>query len=44
MKKVVLALLCIGFLILDNTLVPFFAINSFYPSILLVFEVYLNIY
>lgn len=37
MKKVVLTLLCIGLLILDNTLVPFFAINSFYPSILLVF-------
>lgn len=37
MKKVILTLLCIGFLILDNTLLPFFAINTFYPSILMVF-------
>lgn len=37
MKKVILTLLCIGFLILDNTLLPFFAINTFYPSILFVF-------
>ena len=37
MKKIVLVLLCVFFMILDDTLMPFFAIRTFYPSMLLVF-------
>jgi rod shape-determining protein MreD len=37
MKKVVLFLLCVLFLILDNTVVPFLAIKGYYPSLLFTF-------
>lgn len=38
MKKIlVLFLLSIGLFILDNALMPFFAIRTFYPSLLLIF-------
>ena len=37
MKKIVLGLLCILFLILDNTLIPFLAIETYYPSLLFAF-------
>ena len=37
MKKTILALICISLMILDNTLVPFFSINTYYTSLLLVF-------
>jgi rod shape-determining protein MreD len=39
MKKIVLGLLCILFLILDNTLMPFLAIETYYPSLLFVFVI-----
>mgnify|MGYP006791379497 FL=1 len=37
MRKTILVLICIGLMILDNTLVPYFDINTYYPSILFVF-------
>ncbi|MCI1945807.1 rod shape-determining protein MreD [Clostridium luticellarii] len=38
MKKIlVLFLLSIGLFILDNALMPFFAVRTFYPSLLLIF-------
>lgn len=37
MRKSILVLICIGLMILDNTLVPYFDINTYYPSILFVF-------
>lgn len=38
MKKVlILILLCVLFFILDNTLIPFFAIRGYFPSLLLTF-------
>lgn len=37
MRKTILVLICIGLMILDNTLVPYFDINTYYPSVLFVF-------
>ncbi|WP_040210713.1 rod shape-determining protein MreD [Clostridium polynesiense] len=39
MRKVILVLLSIVFLIIDNTVMPFFSINTYYPSILMVFAI-----
>lgn len=38
-----LIFLCILFFILDNTLVPFFAIRGYYPSLLLLFIIFYSI-
>lgn len=43
MKRVVLLLLCILFLVLDNTLAPFFSIKGIYPSILFTFIILFSI-
>ncbi len=43
MKRIILALLCILFLIIDNTLLPFLAINTYYPSTLLIFAICFSI-
>lgn len=44
MKKIfMLIFLCILFFILDNTLVPFFAIKGYYPSLLLLFVIFYSI-
>lgn len=44
MKKIfMLIFLCILFFILDNTLVPFFAIRGYYPSLLLLFIIFYSI-
>ncbi|MCM0648961.1 rod shape-determining protein MreD [Clostridium swellfunianum] len=44
MKKLfTLLFICVLFLILDNTLVPFFAVRGFYPSLLTVFVVLYSI-
>ena len=37
MRKTILVLICVGLMILDNTLIPYFDINTYYPSILFVF-------
>jgi rod shape-determining protein MreD len=37
MKRLVLAVVCILLFILDNTIMPFFSINTYYPSILFTF-------
>lgn len=40
MKKIfTLFLLCVFLLVVDNTLVPFFAVRGYYPSLLLVFVI-----
>lgn len=43
MKRVVLLLLCILFLVLDNTLAPFFSIKGVYPSLLFTFIILFSI-
>jgi rod shape-determining protein MreD len=44
MKKIfTLFLLCVLFLVLDNTLVPFFAIRGSYPSLLLIFVIFFSV-
>lgn len=44
MKKILtLFFLCVLFLVLDNTLVPFFAIKGYYPSILLLFSIFYSV-
>ncbi len=44
MKKIfTLFLLCVLFLTLDNTLVPFFAIRGYYPSLLLIFSIFYSV-
>ena len=43
MKRVVLLLLCILFLVLDNTLAPFFSIKGIYPSLLFTFIILFSI-
>jgi rod shape-determining protein MreD len=37
MKKFVLTLLCILFMIIDNSILPFLAVKTYYPSILFTF-------
>lgn len=39
MEKLVIILLSIGLVILDNSLVPFFAIKGAYPSLLFIFAI-----
>ena len=39
MKRVILILICLLLFIIDNTLVPFFAIKGVYPSLLFTFAV-----
>jgi len=44
MKKIfVLTFLCLLFFIMDNTIVPFFAIKGCYPSLLLLFVIFYSI-
>lgn len=43
MKRVVVVLLCVFLLIIDNTLLPFFAVKGFYPSALLIFIIFYSI-
>jgi rod shape-determining protein MreD len=44
MKKLLtLFFICVLFLILDSTLVPFFAIRGYYPSLLLIFVIFYSI-
>lgn len=41
MRKILtVTLLCVLFLILDNTLVPFFSIKGYFPSLLLLFAIF----
>lgn len=37
MKKIFLVFICLVLFIVDNTIVPFFNINTYYPSILFIF-------
>ena len=37
MRKTILVLICIVLMIVDNTLLPYFDINTYYPSLLFVF-------
>ncbi|WP_426348945.1 rod shape-determining protein MreD [Alloiococcus sp. CFN-8] len=37
MRKTILVLICIGLMILDNTIIPHMDINTYYPSLLFVF-------
>jgi rod shape-determining protein MreD len=39
MKKLILILLSVLFIVLDNTLMPFFAIYTYYPSLLFLFAI-----
>lgn len=39
MKKLVLGILCVLFLIIDNTLMPFLAVKTYYPSLLFTFSI-----
>ncbi|SHE66143.1 rod shape-determining protein MreD [Clostridium fallax] len=43
MKRVVLALLCILFLIIDNSIMPFISIKGIYPSLLFTFAICFSI-
>jgi rod shape-determining protein MreD len=43
MKRLVLVLSSVLFLILDNTLLPFFAIKNYYPSLLFLFAVFYSL-
>lgn len=44
MKRIVITvLMCILLFILDNTLVPFFSIKGFYPSLLFIFVIFYSI-
>jgi rod shape-determining protein MreD len=44
MKKILtLFFICVLFFILDNTLVPFFAVRGYFPSLLLVFVIFYSI-
>jgi rod shape-determining protein MreD len=44
MKKIfTLVFLCVLFFVLDNTLIPFFAIRGYYPSLLLIFCLFFSI-
>ena len=44
MKKIfILIFLCVLFFVFDNTLVPFFAIRGYYPSLLLIFCIFYSI-
>jgi rod shape-determining protein MreD len=40
MKRLILVLLSVLFFILDNTLIPFFAVKTYYPSVLFLFAVF----
>lgn len=42
-KMIVLMLLCVLFFVFDNTLVPFFAIKGYYPSLLFIFVIFYSI-
>ena len=37
MRKTILVLICIGLMILDNTIIPHMDINTYYPSVLFIF-------
>lgn len=43
MKRLVLVLLSVLFLVMDNTLIPFFAIKNYYPSLLFLFAVFYSL-
>jgi rod shape-determining protein MreD len=44
MKKIfTLFFLCVLFFVIDNTLVPFFAVRGYFPSILLIFSMFYSI-
>lgn len=44
MKKILtLFIICVLFLVLDNTLIPFFAVRGCYPSFLLIFCIFYSI-
>lgn len=38
-KLIILVFFCVLFLILDNTLIPFFAVRGYFPSLLLLFAI-----
>lgn len=43
MKRLILILLSVLFLVMDNTLIPFFAIKNYYPSVLFIFAIFYSI-
>lgn len=42
-KMIMLVFLCVLFFVFDNTLVPFFAIKGYYPSLLFIFVIFYSI-
>lgn len=43
MKRLVLILLSVLFFIIDNTLIPFFAVKTYYPSLLFLFAIFFSL-
>ncbi|NLP27403.1 MAG: rod shape-determining protein MreD [Clostridia bacterium] len=43
MRRLIMILICVFLLIIDNTLLPFFAVKDYYPSSLFIFIIFFSI-